>query len=214
MTKKKSNKQVSIKPDQKELAVVSETVETRYQKMIENIRGSMRLEMSEKGALDMNGINENEKETFLKLIDTFGTKGSEAAYLLMQQVVFLDSKNGENPVKANQMMNLIYGIEPKDEVEGMLASQMVAIHDLVMDCVARANLPEQTFEGRQLNLNSAIKLSRSYVGLVDALNKHRGKGQQKMTVEHVHVNEGGQAIIGNVDNQNKGGAGGAKQSSQ
>ena len=31
-----------------------------------------------------------------------------------------------------------------------------------------------------------------------------GKGQQKMTVEHVHVHEGGQAIVGNV--QQGGGA--------
>jgi hypothetical protein len=29
-------------------------------------------------------------------------------------------------------------------------------------------------------------------------NLHRGKGQQKVTVEHVHVHEGGQAIVGNV----------------
>jgi len=31
------------------------------------------------------------------------------------------------------------------------------------------------------------------------LNRHRGKGQQKMTVEHVHVHEGGQAIVGNIE---------------
>jgi hypothetical protein len=28
--------------------------------------------------------------------------------------------------------------------------------------------------------------------LLDALNRHRGKGQQKVTVEHVHVHSGGQ----------------------
>ena len=27
--------------------------------------------------------------------------------------------------------------------------------------------------------------------LVDALNRHRGKGQQRVTVEHVHVHAGG-----------------------
>ena len=32
-----------------------------------------------------------------------------------------------------------------------------------------------------------------------SLNRHRGKGQQKVTVEHVHVHEGGQAIVGNVE---------------
>jgi hypothetical protein len=35
--------------------------------------------------------------------------------------------------------------------------------------------------------------------LLEALNRHRGKGQQKVTVEHVHVHEGGQAIVGNVE---------------
>jgi hypothetical protein len=32
--------------------------------------------------------------------------------------------------------------------------------------------------------------------LLDALNHHRGKGQQKITVEHVHIHSGGQAVVG------------------
>jgi hypothetical protein len=35
--------------------------------------------------------------------------------------------------------------------------------------------------------------------LLEALNRHRGKGQQKVTVEHVHVNAGGQAVVGTVE---------------
>jgi len=69
-------------------------------------------------------------------------------------------------------------------------------------------LPEQTFEGRQENLNQANKLSRTYATLVDNLNRHRGKGQQKVTVEHVHVHEGGQASVGHVE------AGGMAQKSK
>jgi hypothetical protein len=34
--------------------------------------------------------------------------------------------------------------------------------------------------------------------LLDALNHHRGKGQQKITVEHVHIHSGGQAVVGVV----------------
>jgi len=34
---------------------------------------------------------------------------------------------------------------------------------------------------------------------VEALNKHRGKGQQNITVKHVNVEAGGQAIVGNVE---------------
>src|SRR5262245_60160025 len=59
-------------------------------------------------------------------------------------------------------------------------------------------LAEQTFEGRHESLSQANKLSRSCAVLIEALNRHRGKGQQKVTVEHVTVNAGGQAIVGAV----------------
>ena len=46
----------------------------------------------------------------------------------------------------------------------------------------------------------ANKLSRTYAVLVDALNRYRGKeGQQKVTVEHVDVHAGGQAVVGLVE---------------
>ena len=90
------------------------------------------------------------------------------------------------------------GIAPGDEIEGMLAAQLVACHNVSMECFRRAMIGEQTFEGRRENLNQANKLSRTYAVLLEALNRHRGKGQQKVTVEHVHVHSGGQAIVGAV----------------
>ena len=42
------------------------------------------------------------------------------------------------------------------------------------------------------------KLARTFATQMEALNRYRGKGQQKMTVEHVHVHDGGQAIVGQV----------------
>jgi hypothetical protein len=56
------------------------------------------------------------------------------------------------------------------------------------------------FEGRRDNLSQANKLSRTYAVLLDALNRHRGKeGKQKVTVEHVDVHAGGQAVVGIVE---------------
>lgn len=48
-----------------------------------------------------------------------------------------------------------------------------------------------------------------YATLLEALNRHRGKGgQQKVVVEHVHVYEGGQAAIGTFDTaRGRGGVG-------
>ena len=90
-------------------------------------------------------------------------------------------------------------IKPKDEFEGMLAAQLLACHNASMECYRRAMIREQSFEGRRENLNQANKLSRTYTALLETLNHHRGKGQQKVTVEHVHVHSGGQAIVGNVE---------------
>ena len=59
-------------------------------------------------------------------------------------------------------------------------------------------LKEQSFEGWRENLNQANRLVRSYATLIETLDKHRGKGQQVVWVEHVHVHSGGQAIVGAV----------------
>jgi hypothetical protein len=91
------------------------------------------------------------------------------------------------------------GINPKDELEGMMAAQLIAAHNAAMECYRRAMIPQQSFEGRRENLNQANKLSRTYASLLEALSRHRGKGQQKVTVEHVHVHAGGQAVVGMVE---------------
>lgn len=93
----------------------------------------------------------------------------------------------------------LIGIAPKDELEGMMAAQLIAAHNAAMECYRRAMLSEQTLEGRRDNLSQANKLSRTYATLLEALNRHRGKGQQRVTVEHVHVHSGGQAVVGVVE---------------
>src|SRR5262249_53574248 len=93
----------------------------------------------------------------------------------------------------------LLGMAPKDEIEGMMVAQLLAAHNASMECYRRAMLKEQTVEGRRENLNQANKLSRTYAILLDALNRHRGKGQQKMIVEHVHVHSGGQAVVGVIE---------------
>ena len=89
-------------------------------------------------------------------------------------------------------------IGARDVIEAMLAAQMVATHEAAMECFRRAALTEQTFAGRELGLKYGDKLVRSFAALTDALNRHRGKGQQVVRVEHVTVQAGGQAIVGAV----------------
>jgi hypothetical protein len=81
-----------------------------------------------------------------------------------------------------------------------------------MSDVSWLNPTPQTLEGRRENLNQANKLARTYATLIEALNRHRGKGQQKVTVEHVHVHAGGQAVVGMVETL--GGGDGGKSEEQ
>jgi hypothetical protein len=111
------------------------------------------------------------------------------------------SKDEDRHHQYSATLAALVGIGPKDELEGMIAAQLLAAHSAAMECYRRAMLREQTYEGRSENLNQANKLSRTCATLLEALNRHRGKGQQKMTVEHVHVHPGGQAIVGVVENQ-------------
>ena len=46
--------------------------------------------------------------------------------------------------------------------------------------------------------SAAARLLRAYATQVEALRRLRNGNSQTVRVEHVHVNEGGQAIIGNV----------------
>ncbi len=108
-----------------------------------------------------------------------------------------DLDESESQLRAT--LAALLGIKPRDELEGMMAAQLIAAHNAAMECYRRAMIGKQTFEGRRENLNQASKLSRTWATLLDALNKHRGKGQQKMIVEHVHVHSGGQAVVGTIE---------------
>ena len=55
-----------------------------------------------------------------------------------------------------------------------------------------------SFRSRDLDFEFGAKLADICTEQVEALDKHRRKGQQTVVVEHVHVNDGGQAIVGNV----------------
>jgi hypothetical protein len=121
---------------------------------------------------------------------------------LANQLVAALWRKPEGTARDNQVKGAVgglAGISPQDEMEGMLAVQMIAAHSAAMECYRRAMIPEQSTDGRAENLNHANKLSRTYSTLLEALNRHRGKGQQKVTVEHVHVHAGGQAIVGHIE---------------
>ncbi|TGD61286.1 hypothetical protein EYC08_19015 [Tabrizicola sp. WMC-M-20] len=98
---------------------------------------------------------------------------------------------------SNFLLSVVRAVQPRDELESLLAVQMGAIHSATMMMARRLNhvetIPQQDAAERALN-----KLARTYAMQMEALKRYRTGGQQKVTVEHVTVNAGGQAIVGAV----------------
>jgi len=104
----------------------------------------------------------------------------------------------------NKFMGLMAELQPQNGFEGMLLSQMAVVHEQAMNCFRMTIGHKLSDADMYFSLqNQAIKLMRLYNQQLEALDKHRRKGNQKMIVEHVHVHKGGQAIVGNV-NQERG----------
>jgi hypothetical protein len=117
---------------------------------------------------------------------------------LLRQLVGASSAGTEiDETDLNFMVSVIKGIEPRDQMESMLAAQMAAIHMAAMTFSKRLgkvqNLPQQDSSQRAFN-----QLVRTFSMQLEALRRYRTGGEQKVTVHHVSVNQGGQAIVGNV----------------
>lgn len=100
--------------------------------------------------------------------------------------------------KEDATFSLLAGVEavqaigPRNPAEAMLAVQMVAAHHLALDLMTRASNSDRVdFMDRYANM--ATKFSRTFLAQMEGLAKLRRNGEQ--VVKHVHVNEGGQAVI-------------------
>src|ERR1700758_4516186 len=81
--------------------------------------------------------------------------------------------------------------------ENAQGAQVAAVHTAMMTFAWRLahvkTIPQQDSAERAFN-----KLGRTFAAQVEALKRYRSRGDQTVRVEHVTVNEGGQAIVGNV----------------
>lgn len=140
--------------------------------------------------------------------DSFsGTSSTEFARsnLLRLSTIFSGKSPSAEETSLNGALAAVEAVEPNNEIEAMLAVQMTATHELAMLLLGRLRSAREhvPFEA---NGNMAIKLLRTFAAQTDALTRLRRGGEQTVRVEHVHVHDGGQAIVGNVHPVAGGGA--------
>jgi hypothetical protein len=135
-----------------------------------------------------------------RLNKALGTKSSDFvnASLFQIQAAARSPFGGISELSMNAALAMIDAAAPKDEIEGALAVQMACTHTTAMAVLAKLDVAFAT-EQRVASFGSAAaRLMRAYATQVEVLRRLRHGGHQYVRVEHVHINEGGQAVIANV----------------
>ena len=206
MEKKKKpaceDKQVTeYKPGSREQAALQ-----RHSERVENAPPAPRLKMVN-GRLDID--HPDPWHGWRLYMEALGTTSIPFAVGIQNQLANALSLGKEsNPEAINFGLAVIASIKPRDELETMLAAQMAAVHAATMTQARRLahveTIPQQDSAERALS-----KLARTFATQMETLKRYRTGGEQKVTVHHVTVNEGGQAIVGNVERSKGQGEGGA-----
>jgi hypothetical protein len=177
----------------------------------------MRISLNEKGELTISSAGSRKIEkTFLgsntecEAVPEDGTSLDNVRFAQVAGTLVQARGKCGTPEALNIALDSVAALAPRDGMEVMLCSQLVALHSQSMEFLRRGMLPDQTNDGADRSINRATKLLRTFATMAECLRTYRGGGQQKMTVEHVTVQAGGQAIVGTV---NRGSGGGDAQQS-
>jgi hypothetical protein len=140
-----------------------------------------------------------------RLHNAFGTRSQDFLDAELQRILpMFRGKDGKiDTVAVEAVLAVLDGSEPQNEIEAMLVIQMATTHALAMK-LSRRLATVDTIEQNDSASITLTRLQRTFTTQVEALANLRRGGKQKMTVEHVHVHPGGQAIVGNVTTGGRG----------
>jgi hypothetical protein len=154
--------------------------------------------LNEKQAVSISPDHPDKLAGQMLLMDALGTADLDFYNGLLGQLANAGSQGRQlDEGGLNFILSVVKGIQPRDQLEVMLAAQMAAVHMASMTFARRLaqveKIPQQDSAERAFN-----KLTRTFATQMEALKRYRTGGEQKVTVQHVSVSEGGQAIVGNV----------------
>lgn len=100
-------------------------------------------------------------------------------------------------------LDAAHSIKAGNSLEKMLAHQLAVAHKTILEITEQAHFQQSVAEKARM-LNLAARMMESFQKGLLTLQRLRTNGDQRITVQYVHVTDGGQAVIGNLD---KGGGG-------
>jgi hypothetical protein len=157
------------------------------------------LTRADERSLQQSGADEPDPIShFLSLADTLGTADPEFLLGLFGQLAKAGSpgRRVDKP-GLNFMLSVVKRAAPRDQIEAMLAAQMAAVHVATMNA-GRKLAQVETVQQQDSAERTFSKLARTFTAQVEALKRYRTSGEPMVSVQHVSVSDGGQAIVGNV----------------
>lgn len=135
-----------------------------------------------------------------RLKAAIGTTSSDFvnATLFQLQAAARLPNGGTSEIAVNSALALIEAGKPQDEVEGALIIQMACTHAAAMAVLGRVGGAHGGDRHVAMMAAAAARLLRSFAIQVQALRRLRNGSAQFVRVEHVHVNDGGQAVVGKI----------------
>ena len=91
---------------------------------------------------------------------------------------------------------------PADATERVYATLSVGLQNAVMTSLEHAANTDM-LAVRTEEMRNATRGTKAVADLMEALDRHRGRGKQSVTVGQVTVETGGQAIVGNVNSEGR-----------
>ena len=137
-----------------------------------------------------------------QLMDTLAAPGASAFDASANRLELLTAMGTDVAAMA---MDAADSVQASNSLEKMLAHQLAVCHDAAMRCVSKASFEQDPCNSARM-MNLALRSMGTFQKGLLTMKSLRGTGQQCITVQHVTVEGGGQAVIGNV----KAGGGGSK----
>ena len=131
--------------------------------------------------------------------EVFGTMNQDVIHTMLRELLLiLPNSMAKDSKSMNAAIDTLRDYKPEDSYERMIISQIIVCHNMAMEFLRRAMLSDQTEEGVDKNVNRSAKMMRAFTKHNESLMKYRGKGDQKIQVQHINVQDQAQAIVGDV----------------
>jgi hypothetical protein len=163
---------------------------------------------SRKRYFDVNSIVDKTSQAHLngsiefeRLSEALGTRDTDFVWGLTTQIIdaVADHQSGE---AIGFVLSVIRDQRPRDHFERMVVTNAAVAYLKSMSFATEVspstmlNIPRSEFA-----LKASASFGRLFASYMATLKQHRSGGEQRVTVRHVSVSDGAQAIVGNVTNQ-------------